>query len=48
VLFVVMFTLVPKEQHDNASQQEAAQKDTSNAGVEGKVKTGDGEDQDLD
>lgn len=36
-LFVVMFTLVPKDQAENASQQEAAQKDEKNAGAQSKV-----------
>jgi len=51
VLFVVMFTLVPKEQHDIAGQQEAAQKDDSgsNAAAESRIGGGGkGEDEDLD
>lgn len=45
VLFVVIFTLLPKEQADDANDQEEAQK---SAGQGGKEVKGAGENADLD
>lgn len=48
-LFVVIFTLVPKDQAENAEDQEQAQKDEKNAsGAGGKEVKAAGGDEDLD
>ena len=45
VLFVVIFTLIPKDQLENAEGQAAAQKDEKNASAAGKVEA---QNEDLD
>lgn len=47
VLFVVIFTLIPKDQADNAEDQEAAQKEEGQGGKEKDVKVAE-ESEDLD